>query len=39
MNGLINVIEVIMHGNNAPVQLIKTYLSNVRKKYFGSSAQ
>ena len=34
MNGLINVIEVIMNGNNAPVQLIKTYLSNVRKKIF-----
>ena len=34
MNGLINVIEVIMNGNNAPVQLIKTYLSNVRKTIF-----
>ena len=31
MNGLINVIQVIMIGNDAPVQLIKTYLRNLRK--------
>ena len=38
MNGLINVIQVIMNSSNAPVQLIKPYLNDVRKKiYFGSS--
>ena len=34
MNGLINVIQVIMNSSNAPVQLIGTYLNDVRKTIF-----
>ena len=34
MNGLINVIQVIINSSNAPVQLIKTYLNDVRKTIF-----
>ena len=33
MNCLIKVIQLFMNSNNAPVQLIKTYLNDVRKKY------
>ena len=34
MNCLIKVIQLIMNSNNAPVQLIKTYLNDVRQKIF-----